>query len=102
MDLDLLYTPAVELARRIRTRELSPVELMQQTLSRIEDVNRTLNCFCFVFADEALEKAHAAEQVLRSKPLSLFPAGAITHSPPHPMSVYIWTGPLIVNFNSLS
>lgn len=63
-DLDLLYIPAVELAWRIRKRDLSPVELMQACLARIEDVQPTLNCFCFVYADEALERARAAERAV--------------------------------------
>ncbi len=63
-DLDLLYTPAVELARRVREKELSPVELMQACLARIEEVQPTLNCFCFVYADEALELAREAERAV--------------------------------------
>ena len=53
-DLELCYTPATELARRIRTRELSPVEVVANSLSRIGDVNGALNCFCFIFPEEAL------------------------------------------------
>lgn len=60
-DLDLCYTPATELARLIRTKKLSPVELVRNTLARIEAVNPKLNCFCFVYPEEALEKARAAE-----------------------------------------
>ncbi len=60
-DLDLCYTPATELARLIRTRALSPVELVRNSLERIDAVNPTLNCFCFVFADEALALARDAE-----------------------------------------
>ncbi len=65
-DLDLLYTSAVDLADRIRGKNLSPVELMEACLERIEAVNPTLNCFCFVFADEALELAREAERALAS------------------------------------
>jgi Asp-tRNA(Asn)/Glu-tRNA(Gln) amidotransferase A subunit family amidase len=60
-DLELCYTPASELARRIRERELSPVEVVGNSLARIEEVNPRLNCFCFVFPEEALERARAAE-----------------------------------------
>ncbi len=63
-DLDLVYTPATELARRVRDKELSPVELMRACLARIEEVQPTLNCFCFVYADEALELAREAEQAV--------------------------------------
>jgi Asp-tRNA(Asn)/Glu-tRNA(Gln) amidotransferase A subunit family amidase len=69
-DLDLCYTPATELVRRIRTKELSAVALVHNTLERIEAANARLNCFCFVFPDEALAKARAAEAaVLRGEKL---------------------------------
>ena len=60
-DLDLCYTPATVLAQAIAAKKLSPVELMKNTLARIEAVNPVLNCFCFVYPEEALEKATAAE-----------------------------------------
>jgi Asp-tRNA(Asn)/Glu-tRNA(Gln) amidotransferase A subunit family amidase len=63
-DLDLCYTPATELARLIREGELSPVEVVRNSLERIEEVNPKLNCFCFVFADEALERAREAERAV--------------------------------------
>ncbi|MEX1108879.1 MAG: amidase, partial [Dongiaceae bacterium] len=63
-DLDLCYTPATVLAERIRKKQLSPVELMKNTLARIDAVNPKLNCFAFVFADEALAKAKQAEQAV--------------------------------------
>ena len=61
VDLELAYMPATELARRMAGRELSPVEVMTNTLARIEAVNPQLNCFCFTYPEEALEKARAAE-----------------------------------------
>jgi Asp-tRNA(Asn)/Glu-tRNA(Gln) amidotransferase A subunit family amidase len=65
-DLDLAYTPATELARRIRSGDLSPVEVIANSLARIDEVNRKLNCFCFVYPDEAMEKARAAEKAVAS------------------------------------
>lgn len=61
IDLDLCYAPATELARLVAGKKLSPVELTRNTLERIEAVNPTLNCFCFVYPEEALEKAKRAE-----------------------------------------
>ena len=61
-DLDLAYTPAVDLVRLIREKALSPVELMENCLARIEELNPKLNCFCFVFPDEALALAREAEE----------------------------------------
>ena len=70
VDLDLCYTPATELARLVRARELSPVEIVANSLERIEQVNPLLNCFCFVYPDEALELARQAEaQAADSQPL---------------------------------
>ncbi|MCH7555392.1 MAG: amidase [Proteobacteria bacterium] len=70
VDLDLSYTPATELARRIAARELSPVEVVENSLARIDEVNPGLNCFCFTYPEEALEKARAAERaVAAGKPL---------------------------------
>ena len=58
---DLAYMPATEMARLIRRKELSPVDLVQAVLGRIDEVDPALNCFCFTFPEESLEKARAAE-----------------------------------------
>ena len=63
-DLDLAYTPATELARRIRVGELSPLEVVENSLARIAEVNPILNCFCFTYPEEAMEKARAAESAV--------------------------------------
>jgi Asp-tRNA(Asn)/Glu-tRNA(Gln) amidotransferase A subunit family amidase len=69
-DLELCYTPATELARLVRRRELSPVEVVANSLDRIERVNPALNCFCFVYPDEALGLAREAERALaRGEPV---------------------------------
>jgi Asp-tRNA(Asn)/Glu-tRNA(Gln) amidotransferase A subunit family amidase len=69
-DLDLCYLPASEMARRIREGKLSPVDLIDNALERIAEVNPALNCFCFVYPEEARSKAKAAhEHVKAGKPL---------------------------------
>ncbi len=45
MPSDLCFKPAHELASRIRSKQLSPVELMQACLDRIEQTHPTLNAF---------------------------------------------------------
>ena len=65
-NLDLCYTPATELTLKYRNKELSPLEVMQNSLDRIDEVNGILNCFCFTYPEEALAKAKAAEQALAS------------------------------------
>jgi len=63
-DLDLAYMPATEMAQSIRDGELSPVEVIRNSLARIEEVNPVLNCFCFVYPEEALAQAQAVEEAL--------------------------------------
>src|SRR5437588_225898 len=58
---DLCFTPATELRRLIRARQLSPVELTDAVLSRIERLNPVLNAFLTVTADAARREAKAAE-----------------------------------------
>ena len=58
---ELCYTPATELGRLIRQKELSPVEVADAVLSRIERLNPKLNAFLTVTADLARQEAKAAE-----------------------------------------
>src|SRR6516162_7434355 len=70
-DLDLCYLPATEMARRIRGHALSPVDLVENALARIAEVNPALNCFCFVYPEEARAKAKEADAAVRQgRPLS--------------------------------
>jgi Asp-tRNA(Asn)/Glu-tRNA(Gln) amidotransferase A subunit family amidase len=64
VDRALACMPALELARRIRARDISPVEAVGNSLARIEEVNPRLNAFCFVYPDEALAQARAAERAV--------------------------------------
>jgi aspartyl-tRNA(Asn)/glutamyl-tRNA(Gln) amidotransferase subunit A len=50
-----------ELAQRLRRRQVSPVEITQACLERIEKLNPALNAFITVMADTALADARAAE-----------------------------------------
>jgi hypothetical protein len=59
--LDLCYTSATELGRLICTRRLSPVELTEAVLSRIERLNPRLHAFLTVTADHARELARTSE-----------------------------------------
>ena len=60
-DNELIYLSATELGRRIRRREVSPVEAADAYLRRIERVEPTLNAYITVLADEAIESARRAE-----------------------------------------
>jgi aspartyl-tRNA(Asn)/glutamyl-tRNA(Gln) amidotransferase subunit A len=63
MDSDLTYSDATKLAELIRTREVSPVEVVQAHLDRIEAINPKVNAIV-TLVDGALEAAKAAEQAL--------------------------------------
>ncbi len=63
-DLGLAYASAGELAGLIRAREVSPVEVIENTLARIDEVDGELNCFCFVYPEESLEAARAVERAV--------------------------------------
>jgi aspartyl-tRNA(Asn)/glutamyl-tRNA(Gln) amidotransferase subunit A len=60
---DLIYSDATKLAELIRTKELSPVEVMQAHLDRIEAADRDINAIVTV-ADGALEAAKRAEDAV--------------------------------------
>src|SRR5690242_9742277 len=51
-----------ELARLIRERALSPVDVMEATLRRIEERNPRLNAFVHLAFDEAMDAGRAAER----------------------------------------
>ncbi len=61
---DLCYTPATEIARLIRTRALSPVEVTRAVLERIERLNPSLNAYCTITADLAMDTARDAERAV--------------------------------------
>src|SRR5262245_15804170 len=65
-DLDLSYTPAHELAARIRKGALSPVTIVENAVDRIRTVNDNLNCFCFVYPEESLALAREMEAEAKS------------------------------------
>jgi aspartyl-tRNA(Asn)/glutamyl-tRNA(Gln) amidotransferase subunit A len=50
-----------ELSLRLRSREISPVELTHDCLARIEQLNPILNAFITVTAESALDRARHAE-----------------------------------------
>jgi aspartyl-tRNA(Asn)/glutamyl-tRNA(Gln) amidotransferase subunit A len=71
MSEELCWTPATELAAMIRRRKVSPVEVVDAVLGRIEKVNPTLNAFVLVTAESARKQARAAERALGKKGASL-------------------------------
>ena len=62
MDDDLCFTPAVELARRLRSRELSARELLDAFLNRIHRINPQLNAIVTLAEERATAEAAAADE----------------------------------------
>ena len=60
-DADLCYLSIAELAGLMKARTVSPVEVTEAHLARIERLNPTLNAFVTVMAHEAREAARRAE-----------------------------------------
>lgn len=61
---ELAYVSASELASRIKRKELSPVEVVDAFIARIEARNPSLNAFVFMGFDDARREAKAAEEAL--------------------------------------
>ena len=60
-DTPLHYQTIAEVGARLKSRELSPVELTNAILSRIESLDGSLKSYATVMADSALASARAAE-----------------------------------------
>ncbi len=60
-DHDLVYVSIAELSDRIRTKDISPVEVVRATLDRIDRLEPQLNAYNTVFADQAVAEARQAE-----------------------------------------
>lgn len=66
MQNELAFRPARELAALLRAKEVSPVEIAEAFLARIEELNPRLNAFITVTADEARRGAREAEHEIVS------------------------------------
>lgn len=69
---DLQWATAVELSARIRRRDISPVEVVQSALDRLENIEPQLNAFVTTTPEIAIAAARAAEAALmRGGPMPL-------------------------------
>ena len=63
-DNDICFLPAVELARLIRAKQLSAVELLAAHLAQIERVNPRVNAIITLVAEQSIMHARAADAAL--------------------------------------
>ena len=69
---DLAWKSALELATLIREKQVSPVEVTETVLARIDASAERLNAYCLVSPDAALTAAREAEiVVMKGEPLGL-------------------------------
>src|SRR5690348_8887655 len=62
---ELCWAPATALARMVRTKDVSPVEIIDAYLERIERINPRINAYCTVVAEQARKGAAEAEAAVR-------------------------------------
>jgi amidase len=61
---ELCFTPATELALMIRSKEISPVEVTQAVLDRIDSINPQIHAYITVVPELALEAARECEKAM--------------------------------------
>src|SRR5262250_1953899 len=77
MPRDLCFTPASELSRLYRARTVSPLEVMQAVLERIDRVNPLVNAIVTLTRDTALAEARRATAALTRRSATLGPLHGI-------------------------
>ena len=78
--VDLAFLPAVEQAQLIRNKEVSPLELTEIYLERIQRLNPQLGAYITVMADQALADARAKTEHLAESSEDLPPLFGVTVS----------------------
>ena len=77
---DILFSSITELAAQIRSRRLSPVELTESYLERLDKTGKRLGAVASLMHDSALDEARAAEREIKRGhyrgPLHGIPYGA--------------------------
>ena len=69
---ELNFQSATKLAELIRAKEVSPVEVVEAHIQRIEEVNPKLNAFVTMTFDSAMEAArHSEQRITRGEDVGL-------------------------------
>src|SRR2546421_10969886 len=59
---EIAFLSAVEVREAFRSKRLSPVELTEAVLERIDQHNQRCNAYCLIDAESALAQAKASEE----------------------------------------
>ena len=65
-DAPLYYQSIFEVSGQIRNRQISPVELTQAYLDRIDELDGTLGAFITLMGERALDQAREAENAIQA------------------------------------
>ncbi len=77
-ETELCYLPATELLRHLRAREVSPTEVVDAVIARIERVEPKVNAFVTLLPEEArAQAARATEELAKGDPDELPPLHGI-------------------------
>jgi len=75
---DICWMSAADLAKSIRRKKLSPVEVVEDILERIEVINPKINAYVTVIANSALAEAKKAEKaVMKGEEFGASSRGAV-------------------------
>jgi aspartyl-tRNA(Asn)/glutamyl-tRNA(Gln) amidotransferase subunit A len=77
---ELAWLPAADLAALIRKKKISPVEVVDAVLDRIDKLNPRLNAYCTVAAEDARRQARAAERALGGRSATIGPLHGVPFS----------------------
>ena len=66
MDDEFAFMPALEMRRLLQTKQVSPVEIAEHTLRRIEASHPVINSFVTMTPELALDAARKAEKTIMS------------------------------------
>src|SRR6266508_3850689 len=77
---ELCWLPATTLASMIKRKKVSPVEVVNAALARIDAINPILNAYVTVTAEEARRDARAAERALGKRGARLGPLHGVPFS----------------------
>jgi aspartyl-tRNA(Asn)/glutamyl-tRNA(Gln) amidotransferase subunit A len=94
---DLCWTPATTLAAMMRKKKVSPVEVVDAVLARIDALNPRLNAYVVVLADEARKQAKAAERALTRRSATL----GLLHGVPYSVKDLVITRGVRTTFGTL-